>query len=962
DGIRDYVVAEALSHHHNHPHWEELNRFAKESLQPRAGELPALNGTPRRINEMYLRVRDTLLQREAERPTEAKLGITDETLRRMGFDPDILPFQDDGALNQDWLNRVVPPEELQRYQRAFQAYDNRANHAEGLHEAFARAFEATRPYDTDLRVSPKIQNFVRRELNVDPERYRGLILEWDYSRMESALVQRAQRRFGDEFAPEVAEVRRYFEQSTTGNYDTPLRRMLHGFKAIDVLRRYQSMLSPAEYQRLYPTLVETIHDARETIPGNRYSRPWIGGLVTDGRFFLRGFLDQAQRTADEIYVRRVGESPPAYRNRGLVASRFPHSNDRPPITRDSADRPVRVDSPVYLQQDIDMLSRRLRLMPSRIPHLIAAASMATNGGTLNGVSSERMSFDRLLAWTQGSEGQAYLRNNPHRLNDSFRNRMIEGGPGLAVGLVGMLGAEHLATEIGLDQRTRPHERFMFVTGVSHLLNQGTSAVSEVLVNRSLGTSFNYVTTRTVQAGGGLALQYSFEARPGLGRALGASLSRSLALEGSSLPRMAFNGARSLAVMPFRAAWGMGPGLMSSAIADRTVGRIFEEGSTARHVVRMGSFFIPDIYRIAVGSRGPALFSGRGMRFASRAFAAGFIADMTFAGANRLYYGGEGSARMNMVYQRANQLHDADESFLRRPIDGAFEMIAPQISSWWDSVELTSSGFRPNAHRIQAEGEIRAFSEHTSQTTDETLRHSLLFGGMGEELNPDFYQRVDWSSLRGEVRLSDVRRVAGRELPVRMIADQLADPAVRRRLDGEGGRAAEDPIAYIQNQFRAYDLTRTDVEQILNEIRLHTVRSDLASLNQMQLPENAELGRIFDEHGSLRPGREGALLARVFQGGEVDEAVLLRNRRLGLAYRILEAQRRDPAAASPYLAVAQRIGLADASGAILDAEIRRQAEAQLAAAPGGSADGNPAVPAGLARSARLSGLTVAGPPS
>ncbi len=957
DGIRDLVVAEALSFQHNHPHWEELSRFAQEALQPRAGELPALQGTPARINALYIRVRETLLQREAERPSEEKLGITDETLRRMGFDPDALPFHENGSLNQEWLNRTVPPAEIERYRRAFAAYDNRVNHATDLQQGFFRQFEATQPYETVDRVPPKIQNFVRRELNVDPERYRGLVLEWDYSRIEETLIQRAQRRFG-EFGPEVEQVRTYFRQSTAENLDTPLRRQLHGFKAVDVLRRYQSFLSPTEFQRLYPTLVETLHNARETVAGNRFAQPWNGGLVKDGRFFLRGFFDQAQATADEIYVRRVGESPPEYRNRGLVASRFPHSNDRAPITYDSRERVLRVDSPVYFQQDVDLLARRLRIMPSRIPHLIAAASMASNGGTLQGISSERMSFDRLLAWTQSSEGQAHLRSNSNRYADNFRNRFIEGGPGLAVGLVGMLGAEHLATEIGLDQRTRPHERFMFVTGVSHLVNQGTSAVSEVLINRSLGTSFNYVTTRTVQSGGGLALQYGFEARPGLGRALSASLGRSLALEGS-LPRMAFNGARGLAAMPFRAAWGMGPGLMSSALVDRTIGRVFEEGSTARHVVRMGSFFLPDIYRIAVGNRGPALFGGRSMRFATRAFAAGFIADMAFAGANRLYYGGEGSARMNMIYQRANQLHDADESFLRRPIDGVFEMIAPQIASWWDSVELTSGGLTPNAHRLQAEGEIRAFSEHTSQATDETLRHSLLFGGMGEELRPEFYTGVDWSSLSGESRLSDVRRVDGRELPVQMIAEQLADPAVRRRLAGEGGRPAEDPIAYIQNQFRGWSLTRTEVEQVLSEIRLHTVRRDLASLNQMHLPENAELGRIFDEHGGVRSGRERALLARVFQSSEVDEAALLRNRRLGLAYRILEAQRRDPTTASPYLAVAQRIGLADASGAILDPEIRRQAEAQLAATPGGAPAANPVIPAGLARSARLSGLTVAG---
>ncbi|HEX5034768.1 MAG TPA: hypothetical protein VFW62_09825, partial [bacterium] len=106
------------------------------------------------------------------------------------------------------------------------------------------------------------------------------------------------------------------------------------------------------------------------------------------------------------------------------------------------------------------------------------------------------------------------------------------------------------------------------------------------------------------------------------------------------------------------------------------------------------------------------------------------------------------------------------------------------------------------------------------------------------------------------------------------------------------------------------------------------------------------------------GQERALLARVFESGEADEAALLRNRRLGLAYRLLEAQRRDPAAAAPYLAVAQRIGLTDSEGNILDAEIRSQAEAQLGASSGPAHA--PAVPPAIGRAARLSGLTLATP--
>ena len=91
--------------------------------------------------------------------------------------------------------------------------------------------------------------------------------------------------------------------------------------------------------------------------------------------------------------------------------------------------------------------------------------------------------------------------------------------------------------------------------------------------------------------------------------------------------------------------------------------------------------------------------------------------------------------------------------------------------------------------------------------------------------------------------------------------------------------------------------------------------------------------LFDERGALRPGQEQSLLRRLYPDTGVDEALILRQRRVALATQILQARNSsDPASAEPYLAVARRIGLADADGTILDPEIRRTAESQIAALP------------------------------
>ncbi len=935
DGVFDLAIAKGLMEGTDHPeriypHWEKLAPFA-DALAEAKAELPALTDTPERINRLYEQIRQESLgksPRDFSRYSgfmgpfrrffhvirDAIKGrpapFTAESLRSRGFAPDIPPMLPDGSMNPAWMEIVIPEKSFQYFRQGFEAYPRRAEHAQGLDSAFHERIEATQPYAPKDRVSAEVESLVFEQLNIDPERSRSQLIEWNFSRLTDGLLEAGRKRFPVN-SPQVAELERYLQMSTEGNVDTPLRRVFTGMKAVDVLRDSMQHLSPEEFRTLFPRLVEAIHDAEQATPGNR------------GR--LRGWLQFAQTTADRDYARKVGESPPVFRARSTGAHR-PHSNSRP-ATRTVGTEVRSVDTAALLPQDIPRLADRLRIMPSRVPHLIAAASGANSRETLPLVERARMTPERLMVWYQSAEGRSFMETRGGDFRNTFRNRVREGGPGLGVGVVSLLGAEHLADMMGLDARLHGQERFMFVVGLSHLTGQTGSAVSEVFLNRSMGQPFQFVNSRLVQAGGETAVQYSLEARSSLGRQLFDSVTRHYGLQGGLL-RGSWNGLKGAATLPFRAAWGMGPGLMSSAIVDRTVGEwFFEPGSRARQWLNFGSFFLPDIYRIGVGTRGPAIFGTRGMRYATRAFAVGFIADMLFLGANRVNHGAEGSATLNGIYQRANQLHDAGRSTPGRMVDGAFEMIAPSLSAWWDSVEFDGLRLVPNRFQRQAREELSQFSSSTSHQAQDLIRHSMIYGTGAQALDPAFYSQVDYGFLRSPNTLTNPQRPDGRTLPVIQIQEQLNDPQIGQRFAQMSG---DEQISYLQRQFRGHRLSREEVQTVLQQLSFNRLRGDLAQLNYFELPENQTMRALFDANGNLRAGQEDVLLRVLFNGQRLGSQDVLHLRRVALALRVMELRRpgQDAADLPRFESVAQQVGILDAAGNFVPGDVHDQAQTQF----------------------------------
>jgi len=372
---------------------------------------------------------------------------------------------------------------------------------------------------------------------------------------------------------------------------------------------------------------------------------------------------------------------------------------------------------------------------------------------------------------------------------------------------------------------------------------------------------------------------------------------------------------------------LGAGLLTSALVDATLGQMYAEGSAERRALRVGGFFLPEVYRMAFGNRALAVAETRAAtgfaRWGGRAMAVGFYADGAHMIWNHLTRSNAETGRDNLIYRRANQLEDAQRHPLVWALHGAAELIAPSLTErYWVS----------GSYVDQARQEIQAQAATTGEGARSLLRHSLLLGPTGPATDASFYRELNFDWLRGENVLRNIRRPDGSELPVADVAEQFSDPAIYERVIVNG--TPDQQVAYIQRQFRGYNLSVADVQEILARISLHHARRSLQDLQYTAGPELRAFADCFDGSGALRAGSESALLAQVFPGQEINADQVLALRRVALARRILELQSADPAGAelASYVRVAREIGLAGEDGRLIDAEETRLAQATLDSQP------------------------------
>lgn len=661
-----------------------------------------------------------------------------------------------------------------------------------------------------------------------------------------------------------------------------------------------SRLSPEEYRTVYPHLVAALREV-EKIESQVRECEDLNSNLRRG-FSALASLHQLYLELDRTFVDKVGESPPAYRRpSGLyhkVTNPFPHSNEAPQVARNE-DKSIRyVNTAVWSPQALETFRRvefstpeggqvRYNILPSRLPYLMAEASLPnTKEGknSLDKLTHDRWSYERLSAWKDSEKGRAYLQSNQAWLEDRFSNRFQESGIGLIAGGLTLWGMESWADELGLDAETNPHERFMAVAGGAHLVNGAINRANQVRINRKLGIPFDFATRNAVNTGASWGWQHRLDVRPSASRAyLGAVLHPYTQAYSFSSPMSAIKeGLKGLALFPIRTSLNMGPGLMSAALVDK----VFSEtllnlapDSQSRRMLHTGSFFLPEAWQTFVGERGMRVFRSAPLRVASRVFSYGMIADLGISGLHRLHFGGEASFQ-NHVAQLANELRDEaeDATFL----DSIFEFVAPQFAAWWDSTEGLS--FKPNKYRREAERQLRAQAKRVATDAKISFQGLLREGFREDQLTESFYQNVDFSFL--SERASTFRETEeNRRLPLKSFAEDMNVSSFVHHL--EKLPTMQQKIQWVKDRYCGWDLSDQDVLEMFHRVQIAQVSGEVRALAQMRIPELSAIGNNLNEKGGVKSGQESQLLRGVFVNEEMSEEQLLSLRRSELIYKIMK---------------------------------------------------------------------------
>ena len=408
--------------------------------------------------------------------------------------------------------------------------------------------------------------------------------------------------------------------------------------------------------------------------------------VGKGSLALRLFQQEDLRRALALSRGETHDVPPLRRLPG------------PSFTSGSSGAGGRGSSPFYPGSNLRSLMLNYDLEPSRLPLLVARAHGVNAPADLSRLQSHPSSWEDVERWLRSEEGMRQVQADRSLLGDTFRNRLETHGFGLALGLGTLVLSNHLMQGIGVDPRRDPVLHFSGVALSSHAMNQVGNAWAGVFINRARGLPYDWAMAESRAVGRMMASRMVYESNPTLLRALGHSTLRSPGWQAGP-GSMILQGGRNLVGVPLRMAAGMGPGLACSRITETVLSRYTSLGEGTLHTVGTVAFFAPSIYHLAAGNRGLGVLESSTFRWGGRLFAAGFVADLGLMGIQSAVYG-EGASYERWVNHRASALREAEEGDAGIiSLSGIAHLVAPEIASWWDTVDVLGFGRNQYYRRV-----------------------------------------------------------------------------------------------------------------------------------------------------------------------------------------------------------------------------------------------------------------------
>ncbi len=506
-------------------------------------------------------------------------------------------------------------------------------------------------------------------------------------------------------------------------------------------------------------------------------------------------------------------------------------NHYPAVLEDTPEN-LRVRTPFVSQPRLLDLLKRNRLPSQRGIELLTALARVEERETLSRMGNRDLSIERAMEFLQTEPGQHWLHNHRGHF-PALRERLLQGGVPLAAGIGGMIGGEALADVLGLDPVRNRELRFGLVVYLSHAVNANVAPLWEVAANRRLGRPYDFVRTRFVRGAGELFTQYTLESQSSLRGALGASWrSGALGIE-AGVEQALWRRIGGLSALPIRAAWNMGEGLIFSRVTEQLVSSLPED-SVLRRYAPTAAYFLPDVGRLLTPGSTNRLLGTRGMRFASRAFAAGFIGDMAYTGLYRIAHGRRTTYEQWLNHRTAELRRERGEIgwFSLRSIP---RIIAPSIADYIDSHDWIFGGDN------SARQEMRREDGRQSSLLRDSIRADLP--AVLHALN------TTEEELFGlEIRLT--------HLEADML-QQLGDCRGGDLLPENAG--FEETAAYLRRQYRGVVRTMEDSRRHLARIHAYQMQQSLVMLHAVDIPDNEVIRGLFDERGRLREGRSDALV-------------------------------------------------------------------------------------------------------
>ncbi|HKY63119.1 MAG TPA: hypothetical protein VJR29_06850, partial [bacterium] len=304
----------------------------------------------------------------------------------------------------------------------------------------------------------------------------------------------------------------------------------------------------------------------------------------------------------------------------------------------------------------------------------------------------------------------------------------------------------------------------------------------------------------------------------------------------------------------------GSRLLSSRLVDATIGKIFDQGSTARFATQMAGFFVPDLLILGLGQARLGFLNNSKVRVASgwinRLMLTAFVADIGFMFYNHLDRGTIGSAAKHHILQRANDLQSPHRGVGGTLLKGAADLVIPAISE---------SMFVDEQYVEQASQEVLQGAELEIEAIRGFLLSSLLVGDPLQSGEEDFYHKVDWSWLQGKNELGDVHLPPNRWFPLGLLQDDLKAPAFGGKFKAKENIAEQ--VAMLRRQYRGYDLSDAEVQFLLGRLSVYQMRKRIVELKWLDEKGQSKLLRCFDREGALIPSMRGALLQELFKDGE-----------------------------------------------------------------------------------------------